>query len=96
MKDVARFVGMGVLWLGFILSLLVALVLGYASYSLGKLTYNSEGRYFDSESAVVYHDQAVGAYFIVALGFACLCFLFAASLAFIKWRVWKKRKPSLA
>lgn len=53
-----------VLCLGLVVS---SLAFGWVAHTRSQLPYNSEGRYFDAESATVYTDNAVLAYGSIAI-----------------------------
>lgn len=52
-----------------------------------QLPYNSEGRYFDAASSVVYKQQAVEVFFLIAL----FGWLLTAALAYLCWLFVHKR-----
>ena len=47
-------------WLLLFICLIFAVLFGWVFYFRMGLEYNSEGRWFDPDSEVVYHEQAVG------------------------------------
>jgi hypothetical protein len=64
-----------------ILSILT-IVFGLAYFNRLGMEYNSEGNFFDSDAGIVYHEQAVGGYGIIAL------FLLTLTIC----TVWKLKK----
>ncbi len=63
----------------------VAVVAAWLGYTAARLPYNSEGRYFDAEQGVVFLQQDVEFWAVVAV--AC------GVLAVVVWW-WSKRRPN--
>ena len=42
-----------------------SIICGWITFQRTQLPYNSEGRFFDSENAVVYHSQAIPVFAII-------------------------------
>lgn len=73
--------------LSFIFAVLTAL-LGHEYWWRQNLPYNEEGRYFDPEIAVVYHEQSLS---VVSL-MGVVSGLVTAALAWGSWRAWRRKQ----
>jgi hypothetical protein len=63
----------------------VTVVAAWLGFTAARLPYNSEGRYFDAEQGVVYLEQDVEFWAVVAVA----CRVLAVAL---RW--WSKRRPN--
>ena len=65
-----------------ILSAMLSIAFTRLAIAYSQLPFNSEGRYVDAGSGIVFHQQSVLAFILAAI-----IFLFTASISF--WRLWK-------